>query len=65
MGGRSSICCVGARSTLREQQTHQKLGRASLLHLYVAHLMANLYEIVKSQSGSRMWFRRAASPTGR
>jgi hypothetical protein len=29
MGERSSICCVGARSTLHEQQTHQKLGRAS------------------------------------
>jgi hypothetical protein len=28
MGERSSICCVGARSTLHEQQTHQKLGRA-------------------------------------
>jgi hypothetical protein len=27
MGERSSICCVGARSTLHEQQTHQKLGR--------------------------------------
>src|SRR5215217_6105519 len=27
--------------------------------------MANLYENVKSQSGSRRWFRRAASPTGR
>ena len=29
MGERSSICCVGARSVRREQQTHQKLGRAS------------------------------------
>jgi hypothetical protein len=29
MGERSSICCVGARSTRREQQTHQKLGRAN------------------------------------
>ena len=29
MGERSSICCVGARSTLHEQQTHQKLGRAT------------------------------------
>jgi hypothetical protein len=28
MGGRSSICCVGARSVRREQPTHQKLGRA-------------------------------------
>src|SRR5215211_4249524 len=27
--------------------------------------MANLYENFKSQSGSRRWFRRAASPTGR
>jgi hypothetical protein len=31
MGERSSICCVGARSTLHEQQTHQKLGRAASL----------------------------------
>jgi hypothetical protein len=29
MGGRSSICCAGARSVRREQPTHQKLGRAN------------------------------------
>src|SRR5215204_2432295 len=36
MGERSSICCVGARSTLHEQQTHQKLGRAVYPPVYVS-----------------------------
>jgi hypothetical protein len=40
MGERSSICCVGARSTRREQPTHQKLGRATSFPLCVAHFMA-------------------------
>src|SRR5215207_3894659 len=31
MGERTSICRVGARSTRREQPTHQKLGRAIII----------------------------------
>jgi hypothetical protein len=52
MGERSSICCVGARSTLHEQQTHQKLGRAVLLQLWATPKMARFQPNRRSSQNS-------------